>query len=391
MKILFTGFTSRTIGSERNIYDYMSNVFVLEQALKLAGHEVDTRSVSLMEDPCIEEDYDAAVVGIAACQGLSSRFKLGALWALHKFGKRAAIFPSDGRNIYTFPSSVRTCLTGEHFNKVTNKQCTPVGYFLGELQQERNNVLDHELGATMPDVWTSVLQRLPHDERNPRCDWDVLVPTHSWGNREVYARHFGTQRLATWDPTNVAIPMQFKPDELAPDGRFPWAFNPCSSANPPAPETPWAPRERAWVISSLQDQGAWTKKQKCKWPVVTVGNKRLARQGEGVDYIPEREMIETYYQKYWGHLAFGYPLAEGGWWRMRYIHAGMAGIVTCCDENDARRMPEDYRHSRIMLERWSDDKLAEVAHNQWIQLMDSAWPAQQAVDTVDRFVKALVE
>ena len=205
-------------------------------------------------------------------------------------------------------------------------------------------------------------------------------------NPVVYQRHFGGP-VTCWDPTNVAIPMQFNalpgggPLSLeAPDGRL---FNEGRGVAD-------LPREKAWLVTSLQDQTPWIKKQQCKWPVIVVGNKRKAREGEGLDYIPEREVILNYYTKYWGHLAFGYPLAEGGWWRMRYVHAALAGIVTCCDENDARRMPEDYRHSRIMLERWSDDKLREVAHNQFIQLMDSAWSTDQAVNTVDAFVKGLV-
>ena len=379
MKILFTGFTSRTIGSDRNVYDYMSNVFVLEQALKLAGHEVDVRAVSLLEDPCIDEDYDVAIVGIAACQGLSSRFKLGACWALHKFGKRAGIFPSDGRNVYTFPSSVRTCLTGEHADKMLGgASIDPIDYFLGQLQQEKNNILDVELGREMKDIWRDTLSLLPHNDQNPQCYWPVLVPTFNWGNAEVYRRHFGAKQLTVWDPTNVAIPMQFPTGTLAPDGRLIHVHTALATE-----------RKRSWVLSSLQDQGPWVKKQNCKWPVITVGNKRLARAGNGVDYIPEMELIEQYYTKYWGHLAFGYPLAEGGWWRMRYIHAGMAGIVTCTDENDARRMPESYRHSRIMLERWSDEKLAEVAANQWLDLKEAAWSSDRAVETVNTFVRAL--
>lgn len=375
MKILFTGFTSRTVGSDRNVYDYMSNVFVLQRALELAGHTVDARPVSLLEDPCVEEDYDCAVVGIAACQGLSSRFKLGAMWALHKFGDRAGIFPSDGKNIYVFPSSVRTCLTGDHFDKVQGRAITPLEYFLGDLQQEKNNVVDTEIGHRMKAVWQDVLEQLPHTEVKPACRWPMLVPTHSWGNGAVYARHFGA-KVTTWDPTNVAIPMQFG-DRLDAyfDGRYLWARE--------------TTRERAWIVSSLQDQSGWLKKQGCKWPVVTIGNKRAARDGKGVDYVPEETLIKTYYRNYWGHLAFGYPLAEGGWWRMRYIHAALAGIVTCCDEADARRMPDAYRHSRAMLERWSDEKLAEIALNQHLQLMDSAWTSDQAVAAVDGFVQGL--
>ena len=375
MKILFTGFTSRTIGSDRNVYDYISNVFVLQRALELAGHEVDVRPVSLLEDPCIEEDYDCAIVGIAACQGLSSRFKLGALWTLHKFGKRAGIFPSDGKNIYVFPSSVKTCLTGQHWDGAT--QLDPIDYFLGYLQREKNNTVDWQLGREMKDVWRSVLERMPHSDVHPKCDWPMLVPTHSWGNASLYARHFGAV-VMNWDPTNVAIPMQFNPLTLGLDGRLLGTDT-----------VPRQDRERAWVVSSLQDQGQWIKKQKCKWPVITIGNKRKARDGEGVDYIPEMTLIKEIYTKYWGHLAFGYPLADGGWWRMRYIHAAMAGIVTCTDENDARKMPESYQFTRTSLERFSDEKLREVAHNQWLELMDTAWPADRAIATVDTFVRTL--
>jgi hypothetical protein len=376
VKILFTGFTSRTIGSDKNQYDYMCNVDVLRRALELAGHTVDARSVSLETDPCIDEEYDVALVGVAACQGLSSRYKLGACYVLDKFGKRAGIFPSDGKNVYVFPGSVRTCLTGSHGAR------TPLEYFFfGQLEAEQ--FLDAEFAnANMKDVFQRVLENLPHDERNPKCAWPVLIPTFTWGNPDVYARHFGG-RVSVWDPTNIAIPMQFTPMEIScNDGRLPWAD--------PMLSQPYQ-RQRAWVLSTLQSQDGWLKKQACKWPVVTVGNKRKARAGEGDGYIPEKQLITEYYGKYWGHLAFGYPLADGGWWRMRYVHAGMAGIVTCTDDENSRRMPEAYRYSRIMLERWSDEKLEEVASNQWLQLMDAAASQDQAVAAVDKFVKELVK
>lgn len=383
MRVLFTGFTSRTIGSERNVYDYMSNVFVLEKALQLAGHVVDTRPVSLLTDPCIEEDYDCAIVGIAACQGLSSRFKLGAMWALSRFGKRAGIFPSDGRNIAVFPSSVRTCLTGEHRDKnLGNQLIEPVDYFLGQLQGDRNNIADVAEGRKMRGVWQDILSRLPHSETNPKCDWRMLVPTFSWGNGMVYGRHFGTT-VTTWDPTNIAMPMQFGPNELGPTGKLP---RPMDMFIREGIEV----RERAWVLSSLQDQGPWLKKQNCKWPIIIVGNKRAARAGEAFDYVPERELIERFYQRYWGHLAFGYPLADGGWWRMRYIHAALAGIVTCCDENDARKMPLSYQHSRIMIERYEERALQDLAATQHKELMAAATSADEAIARVDGFVKGLV-
>ena len=373
MKILFTGFTSRTVGSDRNQYDYMSNVFVLERALTLAGHTVDVRPVSLLEDPCPEEDYDCAVVGIAACQGLSSRFKLGALWTLHRFGKRAGIFPSDGKNLYIFPNSVRTCLMGDH--RDGDVQLDPIDYLLGYLQREKNNVLDVELGRQMKEVWREVLTRLPHVDGAPKCDWKMLIPTHSWGNPTVYERHFGTP-VTNWDPTNVAIPMQFAADELGPDGRLCWADK--------------KDREKRWVISSLQDQSQWVKRVKPKWPVVVVGNKRAARKGEAIAYVPERDMIASYYHDNWGHLAFGYPLADGGWWRMRYVHAALSGIVTYPDETDQIKMPDSYRFAKSQIEAMSDDRLAELAAKQHRNLMDTSWTADHAVTAVDRFVKGLV-
>lgn len=371
MRILFTGFTSRTIGSDRNQYDYMCNVDVLRRALELAGHTVDQRAVDIETDPVIEEDYDCALIGTAAVQGLSSRYKIGALWALGRFGKRAAIFPSDGKNVWVFPGSVRTCLTGSHGDR------TPLQYFFrGQLENEQ--FVGAEFAETNYSAFfQDILERLPHSETNPKCDWPVLIPTHSWGNPTIYQRHFGGP-VQTWDPTNIALPMQFHPGELALDGRLPDVHTALNKE-----------RKRQWILATLQAQDGWVKKMKPSWPVLTIGNKRKARAGEGDGYIPERQLITEYYTKYWGMLAFGYPLAEGGWWRMRYVHAALAGIVTCCDEADARRMPPSYQHSRIMLERWSDEKLEQVAQNQHTELMEAATSVDQTVATVDGFVRAL--
>lgn len=373
MKILFTGFTSRTVGSDRNQYDYMSNVFVLGEALKLAGHQVDIRPISLMEDPCPEEDYDVAFVGVAACQGFSSRFKLGALWTLHRFGSRAAIFPSDGRNVGIFPNSVRTCVTGNHGER------SPYEYFLyGQL--ESTNVLDADLAAKgeLADIFQKTLLRLPHIEGKPKCDWKVLMPLHSWGQPKVYERVFGAE-VTMWDPTHIAIPMQFGPEELTSlDGtkRLPFADAVSS-------------RDRAWVLSSLQDQSGWLKKMKLTWPIKIVGNKRQARKGEATEYVPEKEMIASFYAHNWGHLAFGYPQGDGGWWRMRYVHAGLAGIVTACDDNDSRHMPDAYRWARSQIERMSDERLSALAAEQYFQLMDTAWTADRSIEAVNAFANKL--
>jgi len=378
MRILFTGFTSRTIGSDRNQYDYLSNVGVLAHTLELAGHKVDQRAVSLETDPCIEEDYDCALIGIATMQGLASRYKIGATWAMHRFGSRAGLFPSDGKNVSVFPSSVLTCLSGSHGDR------TPLEYFFyGQLDKEKPHFVEADIAAAMPgNAFQSVLQRLPHSVHAPSCAWNILIPTHSWGNPLVYQQHFGAP-VSTWDPTNIAIPMQFTPSELDADGRL--KFD-----GPTGTPADIGGRKRAWVVSSLQDQGPWIKKQKCAWSVITVGNKRKAAKGEGDGYMPEKEMIASYYRDNWGALVFGYPLASGGWWRMRIIHAGMAGIVSCCDENDARCMPTAFKFSRISLEKSSDAKLAEVAEQQWQQLRSSAMSVDESVTLVDNFVKNLI-
>ena len=377
MRILFTGFTARTTGSERLQYDYMSNVFVLQEALRQLGHEVDVRTVSLVTDPMIHEEYDVAVVGIAACAGMASRFKLGAMWTLHKFGKRAGLFPSDGKNVGIFGNSVNTALNGKHQDGRSSYQ-----YFLhGAFEKGENCVLD-AMQAEHPDVeaaFTNVLSRLPWNSKNPKCDWLMLVPTHSWGSKLAYERAFGT-KITTWDPTHIAIPMQFHKDTLAPDGRLIDVHTALANANE---------RKRQWVVTSLQDQSAWIKKQNCAWPVITVGNKRAARKGEGDGYIPERQMIDEYYLPNWGHLAFGYPLADGGWWRMRYVHAAMAGIVTCCDPADARKMPNSYQYGRAILERMSDERLVDVAATQHKELMASACSVDETLANVKSFLDQL--
>jgi hypothetical protein len=373
VKILFTGFTSRAVGSDRNVYDYMCNVNVLAEALRQAGHEVDHRYVSLVTDPCPEEDYDVALVGVAAVNGLSSRFKLGALHVLSRFGSRAGIFPSDGKNVAIFPASVQSVSRlGEH-------ACGPFpSYLLGEGMGDRNNVIEHDAlraqGASGEAWLNSVLDKLPQTSRL-KCAYPALFPLHAWGKADVYGRAWGAA-ASGWDPTNVAIPMQFGTGFDAHfDGRYQWAR--------------YTDRKRQWVLASLQDNSAWLKKVKPTWPVISVGNKRAAKAGTGVEYVPEDVIIHDYYGKSWGTLSFGYPLGHGGWWRMRYIHAALAGCVTCCDPNDAIPMPDSFKHSRIMLERWSDEKLAEVALQQHEDIKSTSWTVDRTVQAVNQFVVAL--
>jgi hypothetical protein len=303
---------------------------------------------------------------------------LSGLWTLHKFGKRAGLFPSDGKNIGIFPNSVRTCLSGNHGDT------PPVDYMMGALQKERNNVIEctegglHDPSNPMRLIWEGVMTNLPHVEGRPWCAWPMLVPTHAWGRARVYEKAMGTT-VTTWDPTNIAIPMQFHPDTLAPDGRL---FETQTALN--------SERKRAWILSSLQDNSKWVAKQKHKWEVISIGNKRSARDGAGEFYIPERQLIEEYYTKHWGHLAFGYPLGDGGWWRMRYIHAAMAGIVTSCDPADASTMPPSYRrYFSDEIEKLSDEKLATLARQQHEELMGAAWSVEASTAVVDGFVKTL--
>lgn len=371
MKILFTGFTSRTIGSDRNVYDYLCNVDVLRRVLERAGHEVDQRPVSVITDPCVEEDYDCALVGVAAMQGLSSRYRLGGLWTLHRFGKRAGIFPSDGKNVGVFPSSVQTATyRGLH-------SCGPFpAYLLGEGLKERNTIVEHEHGELIRNELADVLERLPQTDKL-RCEFPILVPVHPWGRAGAFGSAWGGQATG-WDPTQVAVEMQFGTKfEAHFDGRFMWARD-------------VQERQRRWVLSSLQDNTPWVKKIKPTWPVLVVGNKRMAKLGTAIEYVPEWELINTYYRTSWGHLAFSYPLAEGGWWRMRYIHAALAGCVSLPGELDAAVMPRAFKYSRWDVERANDERLAAIALEQHEAIRSTAWSVDRAVDTVNNFVKGLV-
>lgn len=380
MKVLITGFTSRTIGSDRNVYDYVANVSLMVQAIRAAGHAVDIRALSLVDDVDPQDDYDVTLVGVAACQGLSSRYKLSGLWALHKFGKRAGIFPSDGQNVKVFPSSVLTCLSGNHHdNRDNNRKLDPVDYMLGFLQRERNNVVDAKLGFEMKDVWRDVLNRLPHSLTAPKCEWPVLVPTFPWGKSVVYQRHYGSPFATCWDPSPFALDHIRASvfNELGTDGRL----------------LPLGERERQWVLAALQDNSKWLAKQRCAWPVLEIGNKRKAADGLGEAYIPETELFRQTYRENWGVLGFAYgaPLSgDGGWWRTRVIHAAMAGAVYVADKDDARCMPAPYDLSRALVERWSNDRLADQAGAQHEVLMQTLLSKDESASRVDTFLRSLM-
>lgn len=353
MRILFTGFTSRTVGS-KSLYDYLSNVLVLRRALEAAGHEVDCRRVRLEGDDLeIEQHYDAAMIGIAACNGFSSRYKLGALWTMNRFGRRAGIFPSDGRNIPMVMNSVATSIR----NPDT---------FLGYKMLDKNNIIDYQLGSTpqMRAIWNETLQRL----RDGQHTSPMLVATFPWGTTQPYATMFKT-KVTQYDPTNLAWPLQLESTER-------WAEI--------------GERRRAWIAPSLGDQDSWLNKNLGEWHVIEVGNKR---RDDG--YVPELELLQRY-RTFEGVLAFGYPMmpAAAGWWRSRFMHAAIAGAVLCCDIKDRQAIStwavnNPYGASRPEVEALQGPELRALAARQYDFFFSSAWSAERAAQTVDTFVKGL--
>lgn len=334
MKILLTGFTTRMAGSERIRYDYVTSVSVLKDALTRAGHQVEQRTVRVGESL---KGYDAALVGLCPPNSLTARFIFGSFWTLNAMNRRVALYADDW-SIINVQNAIRTML-----------KVYPDRLFRLENRVDRDVAQE----ARYLPIWQGILQNLAGE-----CSWPILLPLFSWGKPEVLLDGVLKTRGLVYDPTAYHLENYT--------------------------ERASEPRERRWVLATLQDHSSWVDKQRFTWPVLTMGNRR-----RGEPFQPEAKIFELYTRS-WGVLSPLYPKNGSGWWRHRYLMAAQAGAVLYADPKDARHIPcRHYQVSRAHLEAAADDELAAIAAGQREFLLQSAWRRDQVIEALDTYVREL--
>lgn len=326
MRILMTGLTARSVGSEKLRYDYLTFAFILRDALVELGHTVEMRTTEIGE---ALSGFDKILVCASLLSSQGSRH-------VHRAGDVLARYPEKCM-LYFDDWSVEKL--GYDTNMICNRHW----------ERHTKKFREKEYATVGPE-WTECIRmaylRLIAPEG---CPWKVIAPMFPWGDHERLMRGNIKAELIALDPSGMVKVPEF-------------IFK--------------GPRKKRWVMASLSDHTDFLKKYPGSWPVDQLGNKR---QDQPV--VTEQEVVQAYAES-WGVLSPAYQKAGCGWWRARYNYAAATKSVMFCGNMDGSQIGEPFTKSRWLVEKMDEGELAELASEQSNLFKSLTWDR-------DKFLKEL--
>ena len=164
-----------------------------------------------------------------------------------------------------------------------------------------------------------------------------LAPLFPWG--DVNKMGLQVKRIVAWDPSPLYIP-------------------------PPVHQLAWGQRKQEWYNASLST-GAhlWATAQRLTWPINSVGGKQLGQPRK-----LESDIVWEY-GFYKGVLCPTYEHAGCGWWRVRYLHAKLAGCVLGGDRMELGAIGPAYSFTLHEIESMDDEMLKQLVVGQQKELL----------------------
>jgi hypothetical protein len=346
VKVLVTGVSTRHCNG-RSRTEYANAVPAMIAALTEGGAEVDHRQVEHGEDL---SDYDAILLGWTQPNSIATQPKrlIGASWACQEYLSKIVVYYDDWSAMKCTSGGPKTILrTWDKRRKwYEDRIKRPI------TEEEAHSLLN--------------MMRLFADEHPFKAS---LIPAFAWAQDSLTLRAAfnRTANDVLWDPT----PFTDILDPIAPAA---------------------APKEKRWVLATLQNHEEWLKKRALRWPVAQYGrpNERGfaglgTGQTTGQELVPEARIKEVYAAS-WGVLAPKYP--SPGWWRARFYHSAVAGCVLLPDESDALIMGPEFGLKGWQIEGKSDDALAELAARQRTWILARVTPREETVALIRRTLES---
>lgn len=345
MKVLFTGYTPRGVGSTKLLYSYMSNTSVIIKTLRAAGHEVDQRTVDV-DDVSIADQYDVAMVSLAVPQSLSSRFQFGAMWTAEQFGPERTRFVVDDWLLHQFASQLKSGLREpeKRYYSLPQRHC-------------------YEAAKKHTALWVK------WNTFFLKGHYKLLLPAFPWAVTSRMLPELSNVQGVIFDPTPLALvdPEVFCGDKDWPD------LTPIDQNL----------RERAWTLAAMREVKPWLDKQAFEWPVKGYGNKR-----QDQEVLTEKTLIQDIYRQRWGILGAPYPVVTGGGgWRARYVHAALTRSILFLDPDEAKVAGAPYQLFRTIVEKASTDQLVDIAEQQRYHLLNNTWTLDHLTSALDAYVR----
>lgn len=265
------------VNSLRLRYDYVTSVYLLVDALRSMGHEVDHRRVTFGEDL---SKYDLALVGIGPPKSLTARHVHEACWTLRE-AKKSMLYCDDW-SIAAAGGNTRSAI-----------RCMPQWSKFMSFDEYQTECV------------TAGLMHILEGR------WPLLAPMFPWGTHtKLVQNNLDNLPLYAWDPSPYLE-----------DGA--WQL---------ASKLPNTMKEQRWVYATLQEHDKWLDTLNPQWPVERYGSYRAEDK-----YISESLLLDRYAAS-WGVLCPAYKSQGSGWWRVRYHHAAALGCVLKCSIEDGMAM-----------------------------------------------------
>lgn len=276
MKILLSGMTKMQANRPRR-REYNTSIAALYQALLMAKHKVDWRSIGYNEKD-LEKEYDLVLLGL----GTMSEFSCTSLYEvlLASRAENVAYFVND----WKANATIKLLETGDIFRDFVLKNNATV-------PEKREQILKDEKKIER-------CRAKMFDERETR----LLGPFFPWGDREIITNGTPFTKIHEFNPT-IYYMNHWK-------GRI---------------DVP-TKKIKQWVYGALSDYSKWHTKLGASWPIRAFNKKT---------FIPEEQLVDLYAQSY-GMLLPKYKASGSGWWRARYCHAMLCQNVMTGDETELR-------------------------------------------------------
>jgi hypothetical protein len=318
---------------------------MMRRGLEELGHEVNMKPVLTANDAI---GYDRALVHVGAPSSLSNGYLPGAAITLAIYGDDARVYVDDWSA-----------------ERLADDIAAHV---------ERQKGWERHLAVFRPKEWGR-LGGVKHVEAGREAllrfldpagpPWLIAGPFFNWGDptnffqtgkRKINAAPFGI------DPS----PMMTYPDVMR------------------------LPKERKWVLATLQNHDRWLRELGARWPVGVIGAQQKAVGGvrksdPGSPVVPEAEVVQ-WYSNCWGVLSPWYKTAGSGWWRARFNYSAHVGSIIYCGDDDGAAIGPSFTNPIDLIEEASDRELVALADRQAQRLWEHESPRDEFLERMEELV-----
>lgn len=340
MRCLVTGATSRQanpVASDPNKKE-VAFAFLLAEALRDAGHEVEHRNPTVLES---YDDFDHVFVGLAPLHGLGSNRAYGVLACVLKTwaSGRLSLF-ADDPDVGKVTGGLRTM--------VSNPGNLTKPFFAYKLE----SAVAHQ-----PEYaeWLQSGVEILNEQQWPR----LIIPAHSWFN------DYDSLLKAVPQAQGVVTPVDL------------------TAYLPEAPVKEFDERLPEWVCESPSDN-KWLRQQQPSAPVYRIGT---AKDG-GKKKLPDVQLVNLY------RRAIGVlqpPIKPPGWWVSRMGYAAQAGTPYVTRWQDVQHLGASYSVLPYAVAEMSYERRRILAAEQSLALTAASATREQLKEQLTQIVSAKTE